>query len=233
MEKTINEITSSIINTVRPQLKDDDWIDERDVIEWVNDQRNEYGRQVLSKNPLSINTNFLQTERIEMKVVDNTINPHFDADSTVLMSKNKIPTILNKRGEEPAINTISSDHILGFSYRYVPSNSIISYLNSSREFNKESILVTFAGEYIVLISKSNYTTNAIKYINLQAFFSNPLEVSTFNKKTDIYPLPGNLRPSIEKKIIQEKYGLKIQNYSDQDNNSTHELKPDMNGNGKG
>lgn len=226
MEKTLNEIRDSIINTYRPQIKDDDWIDERDIIEWINDQRNEFAKQQLDRNPLSINTNFLQQEEVELKPMTYMFDK---ADLHVAASKKRIPTIINTRGSEPAINTISGNHILALPYKFVPYDKITSYLYGSRQFNKDSIFVTLENGYLILVSSGNHTLRAIDDIKIQAVFENPLEISTYTRETDIYPLPGNLRPMLERKIIQEKLGLEIQNYSDEDNNASHELKSDVNG----
>ena len=225
MEKTIDEIKDSVINTIRPQRKDDDWIDERDVIEWINDQRNEFAKQQLDKNPLSMPDRFLQNETVKMKSMSLPgVNDIYVATST-----DKVPSILDIRGSDPAINMISGDQLIGaLAYKFVPSNSIMSYLYGSRKFNQESLYVTIENGYLILASTGNHIVGGIRDVKIQAVFENPLEISTFNRETDIYPLPGNLRPMLERKVISEKFGLEIQNYSDQDNNASHELKSDMN-----
>jgi len=230
MEKTINEITSSIINTVRPKMVDDDWIDERDVREWVNDQRNEFARQQLSRNPISIDINFFQTENIEMKVINSSLHSSYNSGEVVLVSKNKIPTVLHRKGSTPAINKIGSNMFLSYPYRYEDSNSILQFLNGGRSFNKDTILATIDHGYLVLIAKENPTLKGIKIVTLEAVFENPLEISTFSEDDSVYPLPGNLRRPLEKKIISENFGIEIQNYSDETNDSNHELKPDTDGN---
>jgi hypothetical protein len=225
MEKTIDEIKDSIINTLRPQIKDDDWIDERDVVEWINDQRNEFAKQQLDKNPLSINSNFLQKEEIELKPMTYMFNK---SNLYVAVSKNVVPTILETRGSEPAINTISGDHLLAFPYKYVPYDKIMSYLYGARSFNDSTIFATIDNHYLIIAARGNHVLRGTNNLKIQAVFENPLEISTFIRATDIYPLPGNLRPVLERKIIQEKFGLEIQNYSDESNNADHELKSDVN-----
>src|SRR6056297_47686 len=128
-KKTLDEIAYSIIDTARPNRKDDDNIDIRDVYDWIDGARNQLLNQRSLKNPLLVDTALLQQEVMNFK-----ISPKYNLDDNIvsIVSKDLSNIYVNSR-HMPLIANISYTKDVVTPIKIVYNENIfLSYLRSNR-----------------------------------------------------------------------------------------------------
>jgi len=217
--KTLDAIAYSIIDTVRPILKRTDFIDIRDIREWIKNERNELAKQQVDKNSPFIPKQFLQMENLSFeRVADFNKYP----DITVIKATNT-PSILTKIGGTPMIDSISyKEYFIDKVHFLTNPNVLLNYVNSDR-FDRQAIYASVINGEIVIAGKDSIFVGSLEQANITGVFESPEQISTFDVSSDPYPMVSNLLPMLEKKIIQEKYSIGLANYQDETNDEKHNL----------
>jgi hypothetical protein len=218
--KTLDTIAYSIIDAVRPILKRTDFIDIRDLREWVKDERNELAKQQVDKNSPFIPKEFLQTE-----VVNLTRLPNFNKyPDIVAVKSDNLTGILNSIGGKPMIDSISYKDFFIDKIHFIENpNSLVNYVNADR-FDKQAIYSTIMDGEIVIAGRDSIFVGSLSEVKITAVFSSPESVSTFDVEFEEYPIVQNLIPILTRKITQEKYSIGLANYYDRTNDEKHNLK---------
>jgi len=222
MKKTRDTIAYSIIGAVRPILKQTDYIDIRDVREWVKDERNNLAKQQIDKNIPFIPKPFLQTETVAITSIEKSIK----YPGLVLKKTSGMPSILTMRGGL-AIDNISLRDIFADKITFLENTAtLISYVNSIRFKTSSSpkMYCAIAGGELIVASNDSILLDSLENLHITAVFENPEEISTFTVNTDQYPIADSLIPMLFNKIVQEKYGISMANMQDDTNDESHSLK---------
>ncbi len=222
-KKTLDEIAYSIIDTARPNRKDDDNIDIRDVYDWIDGARNQLLNQRSLKNPLLVDTALLQQE-----VMNFNLSPKYNLDDNIvsIVSKDLSNIYVNSR-HMPLIANISYTKDVVTPIKIVYNENIfLSYLRSNR-FERFPVYALVTPNGITVAGANNVSLESIESLYISAVFVSPREVSTFDKDTDSYPISQEFRDVLERKIISERFGLELANYSDKTNDESHNLSSDV------
>jgi len=219
MIKTLDVISYSIINTVRPILKRTDFIDIRDVREWVKNERNELAKQQVDKNLPFIPPRFLQTEKVTLQAISQSAK----FPDVIITTSTGLPSILSAAGGEPIVESISYKEILIDKIQMVNNiNTLVNYVKSDR-FDRQAIYAGIFNGELVIAGTNSILIKGLDQAYITAVFDTPEIVSTFDVAADSYPIEQNLLPTLEKKVIQEKYGIGLANYYDETNDESHNL----------
>jgi len=217
--QTLDKIGYSIIDTVRPILKRTDFIDIRDVTEWVKEERNFLAKQQIDKNSPFIPKGFLQSEKVTTTPL-KIFNKY--PDINVITTQN-LPKILSYSKGTYAIDSISYKDFFVDKIHFIDnSNSLLNYVNSDR-FDKQSLYSTIINGELVIAGKDSILVRGLQEVYVKAVYTDPESISTFNVKTDIFPIEESLISLLENKVIKERYGIQISNYYDSINNEKHDL----------
>lgn len=217
--KTLDTIAYSIIDTIRPILKRTDFIDMRDLREWIKNQRNELAKQQVDKNSPFIPKSFLQTNIVSLSRLSD-FNKYSDI---VAVKTSGLPGILNSQGGKPIIDSISYKEYFIDKVHFIENpNSLLNYVNSDR-FDRQAIYSTIMNGEIIIAGRDSIFVGSLSEIKVTAVFDSPELVEGFDVENDAYPIAQNLLPILEAKIIQEKYSIGLANYHDETNDEKHSL----------
>ena len=222
MVKTLDVIAYSVIDTIRPILKTTDFIDIRDVKNWIKNYRNLFAKQQADKNSPFIPAQFLQMEKLDMEILDKI--PKYP-NLTITKSTN-LPNILTGKSGNYLVEAISyNDSIIDSLAQVDNIKALISYVNSDR-FDDDCTYCAIINKQLVIAGKHSIYSDSLKQLYINAIFENPESISIFNIDTEQYPVSSSLISTIETFILKEKYGINLANYSDNTNDEVHNLNSD-------
>ena len=213
---TLNEITYDLLSIVRPQLSDDNDIDERQIKFWINNQRALWIRNELNKKR-TIDSDVIQTICADLEEVNTSDCCDIELDcSTILRTTKKLPETIELHNKQAILRTAPIDKIS-------KPFSFIEYLSvpfvGNGKFNSKNIFSFLHDGYIYLYSKGNPRYKMISNISIRGEFEDPTAASNFKDcgtnepcYTDDspYPIKSWMIPALKQAILQSNLMIEAQ-----------------------
>lgn len=231
---TEKQIVFSIWGKMRPNIADEDSLDQREISIEVHKQRALLIRNELNKNR-TIDSNLIQDLGcVQLEVADRAECCDIDLDCDILRTSLLIPNAIELHHSNPL--WVGPLDKLDYPFSLIPlerakwagngkhnSRSIFAYLNNGR---------------IYIFSKDNNIQKMLKFINIRGVFENPSEAARFsncatgdscyNSNTSKYPINSWMLPYLEAQVIQNLSG-KLKFPIDNTNDSTTNPLPQQGG----
>ena len=227
---SLNSFAFDILETVRPNIVDDENIDERLIKYEIINQRALWLRNNLMKYN-SIDPSIIQDLGcVDVELVDSALCCSNTGGCQILRTTNQIPDTI----DIPGLNTITRVAPIGaIDYPF----SLVSYsraiFSNNGRFNKKIIFAFQKDRYIYLksgkMSASDYL--GITKISVQGVFEDPTDVNNFRgcnnnnpcySDDDPFPLQRWLIPYIKTEVIKQ-LSIKINAPEDKDNDATSKV----------
>ncbi len=208
---SLNEISYSIWERIRPFITDDDDIDSRHIKFMVDNWRNTLLKQSLHKNSIGVLEDTQQDLGcVELELADPAeCCDGTEAPCKVLRTEKKIPKPLNVRNKL-LITRVGPIDKTDRSYSFVPYHQ--SIYSGNGKFNKNFIFAFYLNERIYLkIGPQNFRGKYLEKINIRGVFSDPRAVGEFadcdgGKCYDDdqeYPLNDDLISQLEERVFKQ------------------------------
>lgn len=224
---TLNELAYMVLETARQNhIVDDERLDNRLIMDWIDLKRAQYIRNSHSTNPSDrINLNFYQTIPLGV-YVDNVYdagNYPYSNDTTQLYKivvSEDIPSIVEDKSG-PMILTIESDDLMKLPFSIVPYDHM-RFAGNGR-FNSNLIFASVRDNKIYFKYNSFFDSNHL--VHIRAVFENPRDIPDFSITNDRYPASLELIEYIKNGIYDVDFRAMNQlGSTDEINDSTGEIK---------
>ena len=173
---TLNEYTYQIIEAVRPEIHDDDVLDNRLIKQLIHDQRAIWLRNELNRNRDIPEVVIQDLGCVEIEPASAVECCDFSSDCKVYRTKLKIPKPISLHHRE-AIERVGPSNITEkpFSFKDYKESQFFG----NGRFNKRMIAAYYKDERIFLTSKEDIL-QLMQYINIRLVASDPTGASKFN-----------------------------------------------------
>ena len=206
---SLNDLAYSILESIRPMIKDDEIIDLREIKFEIHNQRALWLTNYLNKPLRVIDDGILQTICEDIDIVDASSCCNVTTKCTAMRTRREIPeTIALHDGNliyrvgpvdltKPAFNYVSYQHAL--------------FAGNGR-FNKDNVYTFLKEGYIyLLINPQSMVMSGITRIAITGIFENPSDISEFNNCNGMscytddspYPLTRALWNYIKPQVIRQ------------------------------
>ena len=211
------------------QITDDEVLDNRLVLAWINNQRSLWLKNELNKGR-SDEDNIRQTiNGLELEIVNSSSFPDISCGFNILRTKKNIPRTVELLHRDNILS-IRNSNMLSTKFNYTHIDKF-QYTGNGK-FNQSMIFATMYNNKIYLKShKVNPTLNLMDYITITGIFEDPLEaiflennisqltIDVLNKYE--YPLSKGMWNYMQDAILQSNAKLFIRNEPDTNNNSAN------------
>lgn len=181
---TVKECLQQLKLTLRKgDIVDDDLLDDRLILKWINDQRATWLKNEMNKGR-SDEDNVRQTiDKTEMKLVNSSLYSDFSTGKVILQSVIDIPRTIELLHKDSIVSIKLTD-ILSEKINYIHYDRVPYAGNGI--FNFDKIYAFMYRKKIHIISnKRNKKINFTKYLSITGIFENPLEVIAIQTGKDV------------------------------------------------
>ncbi len=173
---TLNELTYQIIEAVRPEVHDDDVLDNRLIKQLIHDQRAIWLRNELNRNRDIPEVVIQDLGCVEIEAASAVECCDFSSDCKVLRTKSEIPRPISLHYRE-AIERVGPTNITHKPFSIKDYKEAIFFGNG--RFNRYMPAAYYKDGRIYIVSKDD-TLILQKYINIRLVASDPTEAARFN-----------------------------------------------------
>jgi hypothetical protein len=176
---TLNELTYDLLERVRAELSDDEYIDKRQLKFWIHNQRALWLRNELNRNR-TIDPNIIQNLGcVELELADASSCPGIPVGCSVLRSKQDIPNTVELHNKTLITRVGPLDKTIP-DFSFVPYKQAI--FSGNGRYSKMHIYAFLLHNrmYLKFDEECNIAAKMLTHINIQGVFEDPTEVSTFN-----------------------------------------------------
>ena len=226
---TLKQIIYDLWESIRANISDDDVLDYRNFVYFVNNQRALWLRNELNKGH-SIDPNIIQDlGAVELEIDDSIASNEFIQDKKILRTVNKIPVTI-ERHDKPTITRIGPLNYRERGYSIVDYFTV-PYVGNGK-FNKNQIYTFIRDGYVYVVSDCNNPKwKTMRYINIQGVFEDPTEVAAFNTSDGIacydddsaYPINKWMIPYLKDAILKADLRQFIRPIDDEKNDANSNL----------
>lgn len=175
---TLQELIYSVQEAIRPSLKDDDIVDQREVSFQIRNQRALWIKNDLNKSGRAIDDNTLQTICMDVDLADPSDCCDIKTKCTILKSKVNFPSTIPLNGGDRTIFRIGPVNLMKSNYLIIPYHRA-AFVGNGR-FNKDFVYSFLYNWNIFIISNpGNALIRGIKKIAISAIFENPEDTKAF------------------------------------------------------
>ena len=191
-------------------------ISKRQIEDWIHQYRALLLKRDIDKG-YSINPDYIQElPNMELSSILGSEDCVVSSDCYIFRTVLQLPKTIDTKkynGGITYIGTVLGNQIQLIGYNRFQVNKYKKYTGSDK--------MAFIRNQYVYISNNEL----LKYINIRGIFENPLEVGAI---TDIdyrvnYPIPMDKIPVLKEMILKMELGIESKAYSDDKNNSEHDL----------
>lgn len=213
---TLNQLSYGTFEIARIRLSDDDDISIDLIKDYVHSIRSVLLEQKFNKNARVIDDAFLQSlGAVEIEAVDSSIHPTLKSGRFMFRTKVDIPKTITRKNYEGTFTRIGPADRLGTEYNLVSYNRAL--FSGNGRFNKDMVFCFLLDNRIYLISNSDLIHKGIQFIDVIGVFENPMQVAQFKDSNGDslysdagrYPVSRTMADTIQKIILQDKFGIKI------------------------
>ena len=217
----LSEITYDLFEVIRgASIIDDEKIDKRLLINWINNQRSTFIKRQLDKGE-TLDNNLLQTEIGTLEIIDSSLEATLNSFKNILRTTTVIiPTIELRHSN--AILEVSSPDVLENTFSLIPFDQL-RWSGNSKFNSKQWFVAIRNGYYYVKSGMNNLTPFTLSKIYIQGIFQNPTEISTFVIKTSNYPINRNILEYLKVEILKTNVLNLLQLPSDTSNDGSGEI----------
>lgn len=223
---TLNEYIYDIYESIRPNIVDDEAVDERYIRTLIHNQRELWIRNDAAKNRIIPESVIQDLGCVDIEPAPAVECCNYSSSCQVMRTKVKIPRFITLN------NTMAITYIGPLDPNGKPfillSQNDIKYFGNGR-FSSQGIAVDYRNDHLYLVSK-NATLPLMEKISVRGVFVNPEDVAYFKHcsgspcYTDdmTYPIIGGIWPFMKEQIVK----MLIHKYTigeDRSNNNTNDI----------
>ena len=223
---TLNEYIYDIYESIRPNIVDDEAVDERYIRSLIHNQRELWIRNDAAKNRIIPESVIQDLGCVDIEPAPAVECCNYSSSCQVMRTKLKIPRFITLNNTMAITYTGPLDPN-GKPFILLSQNDI-KYFGNGR-FSSQGIAVDYRNDHLYLVSK-NATLPLMEKISVRGVFVNPEDVAYFNHcsgspcYTDdmTYPIIGGIWPFMKEQIVK----MLIHKYTigeDRSNNNTNDI----------
>lgn len=221
---TLNDIAYSLLNLIRGDYKEGDYVDIREIYNFIHTQRALWLDKMLSKPYPNLESFEQDLGILDVESIDTTGYSGIDTGYNILQTVKDIPKPIYKRGK-PLITRVGSVDKSDINFEFMTKRSIKYFGNGV--FNSQLIGAYYEYPKIKLRS-NNHFTGGIEKINVQGIFPNPQLLSGFTLADGSncfdpdkeYPIDDALIDYLTGDVIKYKLQMYLDTPSDRNNDGT-------------
>lgn len=229
---TLREITYSIIEILRGDLKTNDYIDERVIQYFVHTQRAMWIARELAKPNPNLEPFIQDLGCVKIEKADAAGLCALTTHCNVMQTVNDIPKPLFKKGI-PLITRVGPINKYTIAFDFMSVGRAVTF--GSGKFNANRIASFYDSKKIKLKSANPYL-GGIEYINIVGIFENPSDVRSCVDSNGLpmwsadkpYPISAELLDYIHGSILEHKFQLMVDTPSDRLSDETISLQTNQN-----
>lgn len=235
---TLNELAYDLLERVRAELSDDEYIDKRQLKFWIHNQRALWLRNELNRNR-TIDSNIIQDLGcVELEVVDASACSDIPVGCSVLRTIKDIPNAIELHNKTLITRIGPLD-------QSIPDFTFTSHeraiFSGNGKYNVKHIYAYLLNNkmYLKFDEKCNLEAKMLTHVNIRGVFEDPTEVATFTDPTGAscysddgeYPLNRWMYNYIKDAIVKADLSNMIMLPTDSTNNANIELSGIQDGKG--
>lgn len=210
---SLNELAFRILESVRPEIINDDSIDIREIKHDICIQRALWIKNELYKNR-EVSASYIQDLGcVELEIADRGECCNISTGCKILRTKELLPKPIEQQYGE-FITRVGPIDKLAINYNYIPY--AMAAFSGNGRFNSDSVFAFYKDRRIYISSKEK-KIRGLKYINIQGVFYDPRDVSVFTTCTGTscytddmeFPITEYIIPYIEGEIIKKYSGVEL------------------------
>jgi hypothetical protein len=218
---TLNDYVYDVLESIRPNVKDDEAVDERYIRTLIHNQRELWIRNDNTKGKTIPESVIQDLGCVDIEPAPAVECCNYSSHCQVMRTKLKIPRVITLNNKMALTYVGPLDP--GGKPFIVLSQNDTKYFGNGR-FSSKGIAIDYRNDYLYLISK-NSSLPLMEKISVRGVFVNPEDVGYFTHCTGTpcynddmtYPIIGGLWPFMKEHIVKmliHKYSISEDNSND-------------------